>query len=216
VTVYLIAEWTVRKGIADAVRAFARAFGPDDGVRMVVKTTVVDRTTAARPRHPLDEGTSAYALGRLLAEVRHPPPVTLITRELDGGEVARLHAAGDCYLSLCRGEGWGIGAFDAATRGTPVITTGWGGHLDYLGGSSLLVRYELVDVDHGPGVDLDGGDQRWARPDVDHAVELLRAVVADPGGRRDERDQIARGIAETCSPRAVAARWLEAAGARAG
>ena len=37
-----------------------------------------------------------------------------------------IHAIGDCYVSLTHGEGWGMGAFDAATLGKPVLITGWG------------------------------------------------------------------------------------------
>ena len=211
-TFYVIGEWTLRKGMADTVRAYARAFGPGDGVRMLVKATGGDRTRAARARHAFDEGTTAFALAAALAEVSTAPPVSLISRTLDDDEVAALHDIGDCYVSLCRGEGWGIGAFDAATRAKPVVTTGWSGHLDYLGGSSLLVRYRLVDVDHGPALGLKGHRQRWAEPDLDHAVELLRAVAADPTRGAPRAQTLAEAIEERCNPRTVAARWLTAVG----
>ena len=48
--------------------------------------------------------------------------------------------------SCARGEGWGLGGFDAAAHGNPVVTTGFGGQLDYLADSPHLVHFELVAV----------------------------------------------------------------------
>lgn len=206
-TCYVIADWTVRKNVTGTVRAVAGAFGRDDGVQLVVKTSMHDGTWV-RPRHPFDQGTTPRALARVLAEHPQAPPVALIVREQDDDEIAALHAAGDCYVSLCRGEGWGIGAFDAAARGVPVVTTGWGGHLDYLAGSSLLVDHELVDA-AGAGVRLEPG-HRWAEPSVEHAVELIRGVRARPEEGTEERARLAAAIHERCSPAAVAAQWIAA------
>jgi hypothetical protein len=123
--------------------------------------------------------TSTFALARLLA--RHPdaPPVHLVTRRLSDAEIAGLHTRGDCFVSLCRSEGWGLGAFDAATYGNPVVITGFGGQLDYLGGSPYLVDHQLVPV--ADPVDLHGGapGQHWAEPDVDHGAALLREAAAN-------------------------------------
>ena len=208
-TFYVIAEWTVRKGLTETVRAFAAAFGARDQVQLVVKTTPQDRTRRGRPRHPFDVGTTPHALAAALGDVNDPPRVSLITRTLDDDDIAALHRRGHCYVSLTRGEGWGIGAFDAATRGTPVVTTGWGGHLDYLNGSPWLVGFDLEPVDHGPALGIDGQGQRWAAPDVEHAVELLRSVAADPGAAADARGQLAAAIHQRCAPEVVADRWLD-------
>ena len=93
-----------------------------------------------------------------------------------------LHERGNCFVSLCRSEGWGLGAFDAAASGNPVVTTGFGGHLDYLAGTDYLVRFDLVPVDDPAGYPSYAPDQHWAEPDLDHGAELLRHVMA----HRDE------------------------------
>ncbi len=59
-------------------------------------------------------GTTAWTLARLLAEYRDPPAVRLVTQELSEIEVGGLHLRGDCFVSLCHSEGWGLlfGAHD--------------------------------------------------------------------------------------------------------
>ena len=135
---YTIAEWSERKAVFHSIEAYLRAFTSRDPVLLVVKTSHHDRTgPPPSGRHAVEPGTSAWALTRLLAQHRHPAPVQLVTRELSDDDVRALHERGDCFVSLCRSEGWGLGAFDAAASGHPVVTTGFGGHLDYLAGIGL-------------------------------------------------------------------------------
>jgi glycosyltransferase involved in cell wall biosynthesis len=180
VVFYTIAEWNERNAPFRTVEAYLRAFTSRDRVLLVVKTSHFDRRTAptAVPS-AAGKGTSAWALAGLLASHADPPAVRLITRALAEGEICALHRRGDCYVSLARGEGWGLGAFDAAAHGNPVVTTGFGGQLDYLGDSRLLVRFELVPVHDPAGFPSYAPDQRWAEPDVDHAASLLREVAGD-------------------------------------
>jgi len=174
---YTIAEWTERKGVHLTIEAYLRAFSSSDAVVLVVKTSHRDRRCAPPAgRRAVEPGTSAWSLAAQLASHRNPPSVRLITREVGGAELRSLHRRGDCYVSVCRGEGWGLGAFDAALYGKPVVTTGYGGHMDYLGGSPFLIDFALVSVDDPMGRPSYGPDQQWAEPDVDHAAHLLREV----------------------------------------
>src|ERR1019366_10116369 len=104
-----------------------------DPVLMVVKTSRLDGRV---PRSPspsaVGPGTAAWALATMLARHSDPPAISLMTGELADDDLHALHIRGDCFVSLCRSEGWGLGAFDAAAYGNPVVTTGHGGHLEYL------------------------------------------------------------------------------------
>jgi glycosyltransferase involved in cell wall biosynthesis len=208
---YTIAEWNERKAPFLTIEAYLRAFTGRDRVLLLVKTSHVDR----RVRRPAAwgaaaEGTSAWTLARLLAGHADPPPVRLITRALTEHEVSALHRRGDCYVSLARGEGWGLGAFDAAANGTPVVTTGFGGQLDYLADSPHLVRFELTAVEDPAGFPSYAPDQRWAEPDLDHAAALLREVAADPGRAAALARPLAAEIRRRYSPPAVATAFRQA------
>jgi glycosyltransferase involved in cell wall biosynthesis len=174
---YTIGDWTERKAIDRCVLAYLRAFRSSDPVTLVIKTSGRDfRQTPPTGRSNVGPGTTARALARLLAGHPDPPHITLVTGRIPATDIAGLHARGDCFVSLCRSEGWGIGACDAATSGNPVVITGYGGHLDFVGESARLVAYELVPVDDPAGWPSYSPDQRWADPDVDHAALLLREV----------------------------------------
>ncbi|HUA94926.1 MAG TPA: glycosyltransferase, partial [Acidimicrobiales bacterium] len=202
---YTIAEWNERKAVFHAVEAYLRAFTARDPVVLVVKTTHWDRRLPPPAgRHPVEPGTSAWALARILARHDDPPPVVLVTRYLGENEIRGLHRRGDCFVSLCRSEGWGLGAFDAAAAGNPVVTTAYGGHLDYLAGSPFLVGYDLVPVEDATGGASYTPDQRWAEPDLDHGAELLREVLARGPEAATRAAERAEEIRQRYRPEAVA------------
>ncbi|MGO9821964.1 MAG: glycosyltransferase [Solirubrobacteraceae bacterium] len=208
---YTIAEWNERKAPFLTIEAYLRAFTGRDRVLLIVKSSHWDR----RARHAdaggaAGKGTSAWTVARLLASHPDPPAVRLVTRELTDAEISALHRRGDCYLSLARCEGWGLGAFDAAANGKPVVTTGFGGQLDYLSACQHLVRFELIAVHDPARADSYTPDQRWAEPDIDHAATLLREVAADPRGAAALAEPIAADIRRRYSPAAIATMFREA------
>lgn len=209
---YAIAPWTARKALPLVVHAYQRAFAGREDTLLVIKTSPNDQTVAGGPPlGPAAPGTTAWALALLLREVPHPAPVRLVTRTLAEAEVEALHTRGDCYVSLCRSEGWGIPPFDAAARGTPVVITGFGGHLAYLEtDSAYLVDYDLVRVDDPLGGRSYTPDQHWAQPSVEHAAELLRRVLAEPGEAAARAAAARRRILHDFDPTVVAASFLAA------
>jgi glycosyltransferase involved in cell wall biosynthesis len=129
--------------------------------------------------------------------------------------VAALHTRGRCFINLSRAEGWSLGAFDAGAYGNAVVTTAWGGHLEYLdAGTAWLVDFELVPAeDPAPG-SLYTADQLWAEPSVSHGAELLRRVFEDSAEAAVRADRLRRRVEERYGPPAVAAAFLRAVGSQ--
>jgi glycosyltransferase involved in cell wall biosynthesis len=208
-----IGQWTERKGVDLTVRAYLQAFTRHDPVVLVVKTSWLDCTYPG----PLagghaGPGTSAYAVARLLAaRGADAPAVLLVTREITEGEVAGLHTRANAYVSLCRSEGWGLGAFDAAAYGNPVVMTGYGGQLDYLDpAASWIVDHALVPV-HAPGAAPSyTPDQHWAEPSLDHGAALMREVFDAGAAARARAAPLADTILTRYSPASVAAAFIAA------
>jgi glycosyltransferase involved in cell wall biosynthesis len=181
---YVIATWSTRKAILDALDAFVATFGADDDVVLVIHTTPEDHIARARlargvqPWSPHGD-KSWFTLANALAGRPDPPGIVLSTRWLDRSGIDALHARGDCFVSLSRGEGWGLGSFDAGAHGNPVLVTGWCGTLDFLpSGYPYLVDYDLA-----PTVSDESDDwwsprpgERWAKARVAHAAVLLRHI----------------------------------------
>jgi hypothetical protein len=120
------------------------------------------------------------------------PEACCLAKPMSALETRSLINCCDCVVSLHRAEGFGRGTGEAMFLGRLAMATGWSGNLDYMtNDNSLLVERRLVPVRTG---DYPFGEgQIWAEADVDHAVALLDAVIADPAraraiaarGRRD-------------------------------
>ena len=214
---YMIASWTTRKAIPDAVSAFLDAFTADDDVELVIHTTPEDLTARARRANGGSPGANSdstwFTLARELADRAAVPRITLSTRWLSRSAVDDLHRRGDCFLSLSRGEGWGLGAFDAGASGNPVIVTGWGGTLDFLPPDyPYCIEYDLVptltdppDVWWGPRP-----EERWAKARVAHASALLRQVFDHRDDARSVGRRLQREIQACYSGTSVTSRLIEA------
>lgn len=208
---YTLGEWNERKAVFKTIEAYLRAFTRQDRVLLIVKTSHLDRRMAPSAGSGVSgRGTSAWSLAKLLARHGDPPAVRLITRELTHDQISDLHRRGDCFVSLCRSEGWGLDAFDAAAHGNPVVITGFGGQLDYLAGSPGLVDFELVPVDDPAGLPSYAPDQHWADPDIDHGAALLRSVHDDPRQAAAVASATAQDIRWRYRPAAIAAAFTAA------
>jgi glycosyltransferase involved in cell wall biosynthesis len=208
---YTIGRWDERKATFLTVRAYLDAFTAADPVVLVVKTG---------PRIEMPPGewgagnplswTTAWQVAALVRDYRNPARVRVEAETWTDDRIAGLHTRGNCYVTLARGEGWGIGAFDATAYGNPVVATGWGGFLEYLDAeSAFLVDHTLTAVEHNAFASY-SPDQQWAAPDLDHAVEQLRAVVADPGRARGRAEGACARVRECYTPSRVAQQFLDA------
>ena len=122
-----------------------------------------------------------------------------------------LHELGDCYVSLARAEGWGLGTFDAAWEGNPVVTTAWGGQLDFLEPDLTgLVDYEMVPVDEPIWWANYAATDRWAQPSVADAARQLRQAFEDRTTAADRARRQAAGMRERFSAPAITAALLRA------
>jgi glycosyltransferase involved in cell wall biosynthesis len=170
-----VGTWTVRRALDLTVRAFCEALTADDPVRLVIKTSAVDFT--ARSFFRRVRRTTRTALARVTRGYRRPPPIDLVTEEISDDAIRALHRRGHCYVSLCRSEGWGLGAFDAAAHGNPIVMTGFGGQLDYLDPElAWLVPYALVPVVDRRAPGSYSSAQQWAEPNIAAGATAMRQV----------------------------------------
>jgi hypothetical protein len=154
-----------RKNPLGAIEAFKRAFQPNDGAVLVVKSV--------NGRHRSEQQAKIVAVAEDRADI------LFIDQAMTGSERDALVASCDCYLSLHRSEGHGLVLAEAMTMGKPVIATAYGGNMEFMNEhNSYPVAWTPTRV--GEGVEHYPAGASWAEPDVDHAVRLLRAVYEDP------------------------------------
>jgi glycosyltransferase involved in cell wall biosynthesis len=211
---YSIATWDPRKEIAGLLAAFAREFSAEDRVTLLLKTSTSMSNAAldARPGQSLRTLTReiverVYAeTGRTAANVAVVAVDDMSTRTLDA-----IHALGDVFVSLTHGEGWGMGAFEAATLGKPVLITGWGGQLDYLGADYPgLLRYKMGAVAGWLPSASYQPTQRWAVADPADVSRQLRAARAGDSALASAATRVREVIANRFAEPVVARRFIEA------
>jgi glycosyltransferase involved in cell wall biosynthesis len=95
---------------------------------------------------------------------------------MSDSSLAIIHVIGDCYVSLCRSEGFGLPIYEAFKYGKRIIATGYGGYMDFLTENHPgLVKFRMDKVSGMESFSkLYTDDAEWAIPDLDHASELMR------------------------------------------
>jgi glycosyltransferase involved in cell wall biosynthesis len=193
----------VRKNALAVVDAFRRAFPPGRrDVALVIKSSNARRF----PEHH----------AALVARIAGDDRIVAFDRFLSRDAVWGLQSVCDCYVSLHRSEGLGLGLAECMLQGKPAIATRWSGNLDFMTpDNSALVDCTFVPVGDGEYPASNPG-QQWAEPDVTQAAALMQRMVDD---RRWREALAARGqydVRERLSSASAAARMrerLEAIGA---
>ena len=173
-----------RKNPLGLLDAYCRAFDPDDGAHLVLKTVGGDRH---------------WQEMELLRASIDRPDIVVMDGALPSHQVKAMMELCDCYASLHRSEGFGLGMAEAMALGKPVVATAWSANLEFMDeDTAYLVPAGAVPIPDD--VAVYGGLGSWAEPDLDAAAAALRRVHDDPAGaaRRGER---ARGhMASTRNP----------------
>ncbi|MDZ7718940.1 MAG: glycosyltransferase [Balneolaceae bacterium] len=211
---YIISTWTERKAIWKLIDAYVKAFNKNDHVELLIKTSKGDMRN---PRNillrylgytyqPVRKTFKNY-----LKRFNNHPKISLVADESMSKEyIHQLHTRGDCYVSLCRGEGWGIGSFEAARFGKPVIMTGFGGQTDYLQPEySWLVDYELIPVVDKNAPKSYGSDQNWAEPNIEQAAEFMRYVYEHQEEAKRKGEKLKEYVMENFSNERTAGKLIQ-------
>ena len=179
-----------RKNPLGLVEAFTRAFSPQEGASLVIRSINGDRY-----------GQEAAALA---ASARGRSDITLIDAYVDEPVRNALMSRCDCYVSLHRSEGFGITMAEAMYLGRPVIATAYSGNVDFMDeDNSLLVPYRLAEI--GPDAEPYDPHGVWAEPDLDAAAAMMRRVFEDPSLREQLGSLGAASIRRSHSTTAAAA-----------
>ena len=163
-----------RKNPEAIIKAFASAFSGITGAKLLLKTSHV-KQSREKLKHLL------FEIDRLGIE----NSVIMVHETLTRNEIMSLTNAANCYVSLHRSEGFGLGMLEAMCLGKPVIATRYGGNLDFMNDdNSLLVGYSMTELQNDSLPYRKGW--RWADPDIDEAASFMKRLY-------DNKDY-ARGV----------------------
>lgn len=165
-------SYNLRKGWSEVFQAFNEEFGPDDNVRLILKTA---QEAVALPIMP-----SQY------------PNIETITGSLPEAELLALLGRSDCMVYPSRGEGFGITPLEAMATGLPAIIPNEHGISEYFNRNFMI---EVKAPGRCPGL-----YSRFKGEDVGEMVVAdvadLRAKMRWAFEHQDEADQLGRDAAE--------------------
>jgi glycosyltransferase involved in cell wall biosynthesis len=154
-----------RKNPLGLIEAFNRAFQPDEGPLLVIKT--------------INGRRQAGELKRLERAASGRADVRLVDEYVSAEQMRALVASCDCYVSLHRSEGFGFPLAEAMAYAKPVIATGYSGNLMFMDETnSYLVGFGLTPIP--PGSANYPAGALWADPDLDEAAAAMRRVIDHP------------------------------------
>ena len=162
-------SWAQRKNPGAVLEAFEQlaARRPSAALHCIIKCKGGD------PEHPVRK-----ALAERVAALGGR--AQLMTEALTDDEMGNLMRNVDAFVSLQRSEGFGFGMAEAMALGRVAVATGYAGNMDFMTPeTSRPVDFSLIPV--GPDDYPHPEGQVWADPDVSHAVDILEALVDDPG-----------------------------------
>lgn len=182
-----------RKNPLGAITAYKRAFAPDEGSVLVLKSVNGRHRPAQR--------------AQILAAADGRPDIVLLDGTVPAAERDALLGACDCIMSLHRSEGYGLPLAEAMAIGKPVVATAYGGNMEFMDErSSYLVSWTAAFV--GDGVEHYPPGARWAEPDLDHAAQQLRSVRYEPEQARQRAERGRREVERRLSAEAVGAQMI--------
>ena len=148
-----------RKNPIAVIKAFNKAFGNNDKIQLIIKTSNSDYDKkAARKLKQLEKSN-----------------IKIINKDMPHNRFIGFLSCCDCFVSLHRAEGFGLIIAEAMALSKPVITTAYSGNMDFTNNkNSYLVNHKLKKIKKSVGPYKKGN--LWAEPNINHAAELMREV----------------------------------------
>lgn len=175
-----------RKNPEALLKAYWEEFSATDNVLLIIKTNgyapneneswIHNRIQAYKARLNIRKSTA---------------PIQIITRKINSNSLRNIYARGHAFVLPTRGEGVGLPFLESMASGVPVITTGWGGQMDFLtSNNSFLVQYKLrppiIGMNHKSSISrqfhhlFSEKGQLWAEPDIGSLRKQMRKAYENP------------------------------------
>ncbi len=150
-----------RKGADILLKAYVDSFSGDDDVSLIIKTF---QNPHNQIQKWIEEATQ---------NMDNPPHIHLIIEDLPDSYIKSLYEQCDVLVAPSRAEGFGLPMAEAMLCDCAVITTSWGGQLDFCSDDTAW----LIDYDFEyANTHFELFDSVWVEPKKEHLSKLMQDV----------------------------------------
>ena len=189
-----------RKNPEAVIKAFAKAFSEKNNAILLFKTMRANRNPSLHDR--MMQVIERYNLGNRFVEIKE-----FLSQE----DLIGLTNVCDAYISLHRGEGFGLTLAEAMQLAKPVICTDYSSTTEFCKpGTAIPIPYRLVPV---RPEQIDTPEYKyvkeWAEPDIDEAAKALKKLYDNTELRHQIGEAGKRSIEEIYSNKNFKASIME-------
>lgn len=144
-TFYCIGEYVERKGIKELISVFKKLCHKYKDIQLILKLHHKDYSekNVNFVKNYFNEDDNIYP----------------ILKNINNKDLLNVHGLGDCYVSLHKGEGFGLPLYDAFNYNKKIVATKFGGPMDYLNDTHQLVDFKLDIVNLND--EFYDSEQKW-------------------------------------------------------
>lgn len=173
-------SWYDRKGLSYGIKAYMEEFTNKDDVEMVVKVN------------------SAYGLDfnknikDLDIKNKNVPKLTAILDNLAYPKLVEVYNKGDVFVNTSLADGFNLNCIEAMACGLPVLTTDFGGQIDFVNKDNgwILEEGEMKEAHILTMSDMIYEGIKWKIPCIDEIRKKLRELY----NKKDVKDKSSKAI----------------------
>jgi glycosyltransferase involved in cell wall biosynthesis len=176
-------ELSNRKNVENAIRAFIRAFEGRRDVCLIIKISYMSLDGRESFMHSLDtHKANIFLYDQILPDEIFPQFLNNATH----------------YYSLSRGEGWDLTCVDMGAMNKVIVAPYHTAYTDYLSDDRayLIKKFKKAPAKQSGIVDVLFQGFNWFEPDLDEAVDVLRASVSNKSEAEIKAKEFSRYIRE--------------------
>ncbi len=170
-------DFTPRKNFELLIEAYLKEFTDKDNVKLIIKAHFGGFVRSYQDRCIEKFKTTIKQFWK-----HNSAPIYFLGKKISQNDIPKFYHLGDCFVLPSYGEGLCLPMVEALASGIPVISSKWGGQMEFLTDrNSYLVDGKVDRINSVEYIRLcpDVLNHKWFYPDLDSLQKQMRLAYED-------------------------------------